>query len=296
MSIAPASFRSVKPVNDPLPSPPRGAEDDRTPQRRRRRNPRTLAFSVLEAFAAFAVFALWLVLFAAGILVDTRPYREVISPSAVAAMEADAVPPSTGSAAKGTSPEAPATGASASAATQNARPASQSRVGWRGSIVAWLVVLLAYLPLNLAWLCATASTLGTFGSRVNLSDDETDSEGSDDNTSPYVSALLRGFFVYLFMTSGLLLLDETPFSSPTPGQYIRLAGFLSLFSFVISYQPRLFTALVVSAFQRIQVRDRNQENDSAKDESTIVVRKEATKKEEVVVQQGGAAKPDEGLT
>jgi hypothetical protein len=294
MSIAPASFRPLKTANEPPPSPTKGADDSPTAQRRRRRTSRALAFGVLEACAAFAVFALWLVLFAAGILVDTRPYREVISPSAVAAMDAEAVPPSAASPAKTTPSETPATAAT-SAATQNAPPANLSRVGWRGQMVAWLVVLLAYLPLNLAWLCAAASTLGTFGGRVNLSDDDTDSEGSNDNTSPYVSALLRGFFVYLFMTSGLLLLDETPFSSPSPGQYIRLAGFLSLFSFVISYQPRLFTALVVSAFQRIQVRDRSQENDSAKSESTVVVRKEATKKEEVVVQQvGDAGKPDQG--
>ena len=36
-------------------------------------------------------------------------------------------------------------------------------------------------------------------------------------------------------------------------------------------------------------------DDSAKSESTVVVRKEATKKEEVVVQQvGDAGKPDQG--
>jgi len=67
--------------------------------------------------------------------------------------------------------------------------------------------------------------------------------------------MLRGFFVYLFLTSGLLLLDDAPFSNPTPGQYIRLAGFLSLFSFVVSYQPRLFNKLIVWAFERIQMRE-----------------------------------------
>ena len=68
------------------------------------------------------------------------------------------------------------------------------------------------------------------------------------------SAILRGFFVYLFLMSGLLLLDHTPFSNAGPSQYIRLAGFLSLFSFVVSYHPTLFGALIVSAFERIQVR------------------------------------------
>jgi hypothetical protein len=291
MSIAPASIRPVKTATElPIAATKDGEVPPISPRRQRRKS-RPLALGVLEGCAAFAVFALWLVLFAAGILVDTRPYREVISPSAVAAMDAEALPPS----ATTTSPvstDAPSSATSTGATATTASP-ERSSIGWRTLIAAWLVVLLAYLPLNLAWLCATASTLGTFGSRVNLSDDDTDSEGSRDLTSPYVSALLRGFFVYLFMTSGLLLLDETPFSSPSPGQYIRLAGFLSLFSFVISYQPRLFTALVVSAFQRIQVRDRSQENDSPKSEGAIVLRKEATKKEELVLEPGTpSGKPD----
>jgi hypothetical protein len=118
---------------------------------------------------------------------------------------------------------------------------------------AWLVVLCCFVPLNLAWLCVASSMLGAVGSLANLSDDQ-NATRSRDTSNPYTSALLRGFFVYLFMMSGLLLLDDSPFSDTGPGQYIRLAGFLSLFGFVVSYQPRLFSSLILSAFQRIQVR------------------------------------------
>ena len=77
--------------------------------------------------------------------------------------------------------------------------------------------------------------------------------------------------MYLFMMSGLLLLDDSPFSDTGPGQYIRLAGFLSLFSFVVSYQPRLFSSLMMSAFQRIQVRGgENASNAVANTESDTV--------------------------
>jgi hypothetical protein len=122
-----------------------------------------------------------------------------------------------------------------------------------GVFAAWLVVLACFVPLNLAWLCVASSTLGAVGSVANLSDDQFDMQ-SHDSTSPYVSALLRGFFVYLFMMSGLLLLDDAPFADAGPVQYIRLAGFPSLFSFVVSYHPRLFSALLSAASQRIQVR------------------------------------------
>ena len=116
------------------------------------------------------------------------------------------------------------------------------------------MVLICFLPINLAWICATASLLGAFGNRANLAEDHSGHRARDD-TNPDLSAVLRGFFVYLFMASGLLLLDDAPFANPAPGQYIRLAGFLSLFSFVVSYQPRLFSVLIVWAFHRIQVRE-----------------------------------------
>jgi hypothetical protein len=67
--------------------------------------------------------------------------------------------------------------------------------------------------------------------------------------------MLRGFFVYLIMISGLLLLDVNPFSDPSPSQYIWLAGFLSLFGFVLSYEPRLFRKIIVWSYHQIENRE-----------------------------------------
>jgi hypothetical protein len=99
-----------------------------------------------------------------------------------------------------------------------------------------------------------ASVLGALGEQANLSRLPMSHRGQLPS-NPYVSATLRGFFVYLFLLSGLLLLDDAPFTTPTQGQYVRLSGFLSLFSFVVSYQPRLFNVLIVWAFHRIQVKE-----------------------------------------
>jgi hypothetical protein len=193
-------------------------------------NPAAAArLSTWQSFFGFGVLSAWLLLFAGGILVDTEPYRRAISPSAVEALDAERGQPAAavaGQPANAPLPQLPA---------------------------AWLVVVICFAPLNLAWLCVAASMLGAFGSVANLSDDDSPSKAGD-TSNPYTSALLRGFFVYLFMMSGLLLLDDAPFANAGPAQYIRLAGFLSLFSFVVSYQPRLFTTLMVSAFQRIQAR------------------------------------------
>ena len=258
MATAPASFRPARPSTDPnatvaIPTPLEVAAKAKPPAPAARKGLR-----LFEGASSFLVFVLWLILFAAGILVDTRPIAST------------SVPPRSWRWKRRPSP---------GAAVAPARPGTAHA----GSIfTAWLVVLFCYLPLNLAWLCATSSTLGSLGSRANLSDDSIN-VASIDGTNPYVSALLRGFFVYLFMTSGLLLLDETPFSSPSPGQYIRLAGFLSLFSFVLSYQPQLFTALIDSAFQRIQVRGRERDHETSVTESAIVSRRQETETETVQV-------------
>ena len=123
-----------------------------------------------------------------------------------------------------------------------------------GTVRAWLTVIFSFLPLNLVWLCAISSTLGAFGNRSNLTNDRAGRKLRD-NDNPYVAAIIRGFFAYLFLISGLLLLDDQPFTNPSAAQYVRLAGFLSLLSFVISYQPRFFNTLILGALQRIQARE-----------------------------------------
>jgi hypothetical protein len=133
----------------------------------------------------------------------------------------------------------------------------------------WLVVLVCYLPLNLVWLCAVSSALGAFGNRANLTNDRAGRKLRDDD-NPYVAAIIRGFFAYLFLISGLLLLDDQPFTTPTAAQYVRLAGFLSLLSFVISYQPRFFNMLIRWAFERIRARESGEAEEGEKTRTDTV--------------------------
>jgi hypothetical protein len=240
---------------------------------------------VLSSFVLVA----WLFLFAGGILVDTTPFRCVISPSGVQVLAEEG---KTSVAGKPACTDAQVQGAGM---WVPGWPASWGKAYVLG--ISWLAVLLFFLPLNLALVCATAGTLGAFGGKANLQDDSTP-HNSRDNSNPYVSGLLRGFFVYLFMISGLLLLDDKPFSNPGPGQYIRFAGFLSLFSFVVNYQPYLFTTLIEGAFQRISARRTGAEaaratvvTDVEKVRETTIVEEERSRTESSNETKPGNAPP-----
>lgn len=208
---------------------------------------------------ASAALLLWLNLFAGGMLVDTRPYRCAISWAGVKEVVSETF--------KGHPCQAywPA--------SQNGRVFN--RYGLPGVAIddqtaqlpvqpppfgdgakAWLMALIFFTPLNLAFVAATAGALGGLGAIAHLdADSDSDAATIRDRTSPLFSGLLRGMFVYLFVISGMLLFDDSPFSATGPDQYVRLAGFISLFSFIVSYRPEVFSNLIDWANTRIQTRN-----------------------------------------
>ena len=118
----------------------------------------------------------------------------------------------------------------------------------------WVIVLTCFTPTNVAILCGLAGLLGALGDQVTLG---ADSEGKaiSDRSHPFLSALVRGFFVYIVLISGTFVLLPDPFPDPTLAGspieysdsalrelYIRLAGLVSLASFAVSYNPRIFTS------------------------------------------------------
>jgi hypothetical protein len=191
--------------------------------------------------AGAAIFLLsWVSLFAGGITIDTTQFRCAISPAGAQVLANEARPS-----------DAPP--------KDVCKPYESVERTWMTQAVAWVGILLFFLPLNLAMVSAVAGALGAFGNEVNLEYDQMEpapdaaeaSPYSTDNSSPILSGLLRGLFIYLFFISGLLLFDDKPFSSPGPGQYIRLAGFISLFSFLVNYRPHLFKLISDWALTRI---------------------------------------------
>ena len=221
---------------------------------------------VPERLAALLVLVIWLNLFACGMLIGSERYRLAIDSGAVKAL-------------KGANERTQTTNAVAEQSVTNEPNVTV------GPYRAWFMALITFLPFNLALLCAAAGTLGMFGNRVKLQDDRSDLIAQD-RSNPYVSALLRGFFVYLFMISGLLLIDDRPFADSSPQQYVRLAGFLSLFSFVVNYNPYIFNPLIEWAYQRIQPRTTSSLSDSAAVSLKVEKVEKTTEREKKTVATG----------
>lgn len=201
-------------------------------------NKKSVGLSGLQTLGASVFLIAWLSLFAGGITVDTARFRCAISPSAAVVLAQEGRP--------------------SDPLTKEVCKDYDSAGTFQAKTFAWIAILLFFLPLNLAMVSASAGVLGALGNKANLEHDEIVPADameaptrSTDNTSPLMSGLLRGLFIYLFFISGLLLFDDKPFSSPGPGQYIRLAGFLSLISFLVNYRPHLFTTITDWAFARI---------------------------------------------
>jgi hypothetical protein len=125
---------------------------------------------------------------------------------------------------------------------------------WAG-LASIVMVVLTFTPPNLALLGALAAVAGAAGRWMTdgTSTEESASAAAARRhamtlrgwaSSAMLSALSRGFFVYLAMLSGLLILTGDPFDRPTPGQYVRLAGTCSLFCFIVGWQPDLLKKLM----------------------------------------------------
>ena len=180
-----------------------------------------------------AALAIWILLFAAGLLIETVEYRLVLAPRSVGKQlgpeEMKSLPQQVSAGGN-----APATVAS----TSTTGPVQYS------AFYAFLASVVCFTPINLAILTLTAGLLGGCASNITI---ETMPESERAKImskhprrhlylqEPPVSAAIRGFIVFLCVIAGLYVAMDDPFKDPTPGQYIRLAGTLSILALMVGY-------------------------------------------------------------
>lgn len=102
---------------------------------------------------------------------------------------------------------------------------------------------------NIIWLCCFSTLVGEYGR-----------EALGRKGMPnMVAALVRGFFIFLAMATGQLVIAGTLSMPPSlleeavnpnnpvvvsPGQYFRIATFCSFVGFFVGFSPRIFTSLL----------------------------------------------------
>lgn len=102
---------------------------------------------------------------------------------------------------------------------------------------------------NIFWLCCISSVLGEYGRNAM----------SPGGTTNPQAALIRGFFIFLALATGQLVIVGTISLPPSllegavtpedpsvvsPGQYFRIATFCSFLAFFVGFSPKLFTSLL----------------------------------------------------
>jgi len=179
--------------------------------------------------AGIVSLLVWFGLFAAGMTIDSAPYRAVLAPSAV------------------TEGGAPQHGAVAASAAGGSPEVTTRMSAWR----AFVGTMAFYTPLNVALLTILAGLIGgcassvtymrTRGAAATLPSEIriTDARAIFLSENP-VGSMLRSLLVYLAFIAGVFITTNDPFGDPTPDQYVRLAGTLSFFSFVVGYDPTRF--------------------------------------------------------
>jgi hypothetical protein len=123
-----------------------------------------------------------------------------------------------------------------------------TELGWLTRTSYCAIAVCAYTVTNLLFLCCLASFLGCMTCRWGVRDGQLGGSGISIRVPAarmYLSAALRGFFLYVLVVSGLLVLtNEAAVIDTGFAQYIRLAGFTSGLAFVIGYDPNLISVLM----------------------------------------------------
>jgi hypothetical protein len=109
-------------------------------------------------------------------------------------------------------------------------------------LYALVAILTCYTFTNIGALSCLAAIVGAIGRSARIDDSEPAAQVTDLRTV-CLSAAVRGFFLFLMIASGTILLSEQKFDAISIEQYLKMAGLVSLLSFAVGYDPHLFGVL-----------------------------------------------------
>lgn len=140
------------------------------------------------------------------------------------------------------------------------------------SIVTWIVSFLkigiAYTLTNIFFLSCVASILGCMTHRWQVSDMVAKVRPNARSFEPrriYMSAFLRGFFLYLVCIAGFIIVSkEDNIYSISYEQYVRIAAMISTLGFIIGYDPNLLVKLMNKVLEITDISHEETNHEQAK--------------------------------
>lgn len=119
---------------------------------------------------------------------------------------------------------------------------------------AFFVCMMAYTPTNIFMLCMLSAIAGGCESRLVVSganklvEENGEKRPVTDSQvfqveNPFTS-MLRGLIVYFSFLAGVFVAGSTLLLEPTPQGYTQAAGVISLLSFVVGYDPTVFSSFI----------------------------------------------------
>lgn len=173
--------------------------------------------NTLYSCVAVLALLLWIVLFSAGLLIDSGPYRARILQGHFSPLDFSA-----------------------------------AILFYTPSNVALLSVVSGFL----GGCASKLSELGDLADKVEQArrkDDQPAVRNLERRmkylTESPATSMLRGFLVYIGVISGILLLISDPFKNPSAEQFIRTAGLISAIAFVMGYDPTRFEEMITKFLQ-----------------------------------------------
>lgn len=178
--------------------------------------------NIQKSILSILAIIIWISIFIGGILINSKPYRQEISNFNFISTNIENVD-------------------------------ANMEVSTGNFFIALTVVIFSYTPSNLILLCMCSGLLGALSRIAKLHiKNKNEEELPSDNINPLMSGVLRGLFVYLLAISGILLLNDSPITSPGQTEYVRLAGLLSILSFLLSYNPSRFQSFLAAGLDKAQ--------------------------------------------
>ena len=98
-----------------------------------------------------------------------------------------------------------------------------------------------YTVTNVGLLCCLVGLLGSVARNIGTAPARHGAtQAATHDKESILAGLLRGFVVYLLFLGGVYVVAHSPFENTDPNLYARLAGALSVASFLAGYSPRSF--------------------------------------------------------